>query len=62
MADNLASADASYVTGQVIMVNTYQWRALVDAKLETFFYRAILCVKSPFKLIEDAQTMLKRGK
>ena len=50
------------MTGQVIMRNTYQWRALVDAKLESFFYGAILWGKSPFKVIEDAQTMLKRGK
>src|ERR1700694_4826759 len=45
-------------TGQVILVNQYQWRALVDAKLESFFYGAILWGKSPFKVIEDAQTML----
>ena len=50
------------MTGQVILVNQYQWRALVDARLETFFYGAILWGKSPFKVIEDAQTMLKRGK
>ena len=40
----------------------YQWRALADAKLETFFYGAILWGKSPFRVIEDAQLMLKRGK
>ena len=50
------------MTGQVILVNQYQWRALTDAKLETFFYGAILWGKSPFKVIEDAQMMLKRGK
>ena len=50
------------MTGQVILVNQYQWRALVDAKLENFFYGAILWGKSPFKVIEDAQTILKRGK
>ena len=50
------------MTGQVILVNQYQWRALTDAKLETFFYGAILWGRSPFKVIEDAQTMLKRGK
>jgi len=48
------------MTGQVILVNSYQWRALVDAKLEKFFYGAILWGKSPFKVIEDAQLMLKR--
>lgn len=50
------------MTGQVILVNSYQWKALVDAKLESFFYAAILWSKSPFKVIEDAQMMLKRGK
>lgn len=50
------------MTGQVILVNQYQWKALEDAKLETFFYGAILWGKSPFKVIEDAQLMLKRPK
>ena len=50
------------MTGQVILVNQDQWSALIDAKLEKFFYGAILWGKSPFKVIEDAQTMLKRGK
>src|SRR6267142_3932027 len=48
------------MTGKVILVNQDQWRALADAKLEKFFYGAILWGKSPFKVIEDAQTMLKR--
>jgi len=46
----------------VILVNQYQWRALNEAKLEKFFYAALLWGKSPFKVIEDAQLMLKRGK
>ena len=50
------------MTGQVILVNSYQWKALVDAKLENFFFGAILWSKSPSKVIEDAQMMLKRGK
>ena len=50
------------MTGQVILVNQYQWRALTDAKLEKFFYAALLWGKSPFKVIEDAQLILKRGK
>jgi hypothetical protein len=50
------------MTGQLILVNQYQWRALAQAKLETFFYAAILWGRSPFKVIEDAQFMLKRGK
>ncbi len=48
------------MTGQIIMLNQYQWKALSDAKLEKFFYGAILWGKSPFKVIEDAQMMLKR--
>jgi len=50
------------MTGQVILVNSYQWRALTEAKVEKFFYGAMLWGKSPFKVIEDAQMMLKRGK
>jgi hypothetical protein len=50
------------MTGQVVLVNQYQWRALVEAKLEKFFYGAILWGRSPFKVIDDAQMMLKRGK
>lgn len=49
------------MTGQVILVNHYQWRALAEAKLEKFFYAAILWGRSPFKVIEDAQFMLKRA-
>lgn len=47
--------------GQVILLDQYQWRALVDTKLENFFYGAILWGRSPFKVIEDAQMMLKRS-
>ena len=50
------------MTGQVILVNQYQWRALTEARVEKFFYGAILWGRSPFKVIEDAQLMLKRGK
>jgi len=49
------------MTGEVVIVNQDQWRALVEAKLENFFFGAMLWGKSPFKVIEDAQTMLKRG-
>ncbi len=48
------------MTGQLILVNSYQWRALADARLENYFYAAILWGRSPFKVIEDAQFMLKR--
>jgi len=50
------------MTGQVIVVKQEQWKALADAKLEKFFFGAILWDKSPFKVIEDAQLILKRGK
>jgi hypothetical protein len=50
------------MTGQVILVNQYQWRDLSDARLEKFFYAAILWGKSPFKVIEDAKVILKREK
>ena len=50
------------MTGQVVLVNREQWHALTEAKLENFLYGAILWGKSPFKVIEDAQRMLKRGK
>jgi hypothetical protein len=49
------------MTGQVILVNHYQWRALAAAKLEIFFYAAILWGKSPFKVIADAEFMAKRA-
>jgi hypothetical protein len=48
------------MTGQVVLVKQEQWQALNDAKLVEFFYGAILWGKSPFKVIEDAQMMLKR--
>ena len=50
------------MTGQVIVLNQVQWETLVAAKLEQFFYGAILWGKSPFKVIEDAQMLLKRAK
>jgi hypothetical protein len=50
------------MTGQVVLVNQYQWKALHDAKLEKFFFAAMLWGRSPFKVIEDAQLILKRAK
>lgn len=50
------------MTGQVILLNEQQWQMLTEAKLEKFFYGAILWGKSPFKVIDDAQMMLKRHK
>jgi hypothetical protein len=49
------------MTGQVIVLNEEQWRTLGYARLEPFFYGAILWGKSPFKVINDAQLILKRA-
>jgi hypothetical protein len=48
------------MTGRVLILNTYQWRALTQAKLESFFYAAILWGGNPMKVVEDAQMMTKR--
>jgi len=48
------------MTGQVILLNQAQWQALTETKLVTFFFGALLWGKSPFKVIEDAQLMLRR--
>jgi len=50
------------MTGQVVVLNEEQWRTLGYARLEQFFYAAILWGKSPFKVIDDAHLILKRGK
>ena len=50
------------MTGQVLLVNQYQWRALSEAKMEGFFYAAILWGGNPHKVIDDANMMSKRGK
>ncbi len=49
------------MTGRILILNTYQWRALSQAKLESHFYGAILWGGNPMKVIEDAQMMAKRG-
>jgi hypothetical protein len=48
------------MTGQIILLNGYQWEALTQAKLETHFYAAILWGGSPLKVVEDAQFFNKR--
>lgn len=48
------------MTGQLIRLNSYQWQALADAKIENFFYASILWGGSPFKVVEDAQMMAKK--
>jgi hypothetical protein len=48
------------MTGTILVLNTYQWRALTQAKLESHFYAAILWGLNPMKVVEDAQMMAKR--
>jgi hypothetical protein len=61
-------ANASFViigdlglTGKAHKLDEQQWRALTLAKLEPFFYGAILWDGNPLKVVEDAMRMLKRG-
>ena len=49
------------MTGSILLVNTYQWRALKQAKLENFFYAAVLWGGNPLKVVEDAELMAKRA-
>jgi hypothetical protein len=49
------------MTGRILLLNSYQWRALTLAKLEQHFYAAILWGGNPLKVIEDAQLMAKRA-
>jgi hypothetical protein len=50
------------MTGTVLVLNQYQWRALVSTKLEEPFYAMILWGGSPMKVVEDASAMAsKRG-
>ncbi len=48
------------MTGQIILLNGYQWEALTQAKLENHFYAAFLWGGSPLKVVEDAQFINKR--
>jgi len=49
------------LTGKAHQLNEEQWHALTLAKLEPFFYGAILWDGNPTKVVEDAIRMLKRG-
>jgi hypothetical protein len=62
-------ASASFViigdlglTGKAHQLDGQQWRALTLAKLEPFFYAAILWDGNPTKVVEDAQRIARRGK
>jgi hypothetical protein len=48
------------MTGQLIRLNSYQWQAITDAKIEKFFYASILWSGNPFRVVEDAQMMAKK--
>ena len=48
------------MTGQIILLNGYQWEALTKAQLENHFYAAILWGGSPLKVVDDAQLINKR--
>lgn len=48
------------MTGQIILLNGYQWEALTQAKLEKHFYIAILWGGTPLKVVDDAQLINKR--
>ena len=48
------------MTGTVVVLNQYQWRALVSTKLEEPFYAMILWGGSPMKVVEDASAMAAR--
>jgi hypothetical protein len=50
------------MTGRIIMLNQYQWRALAQAGLEAFFFAAIIWGKNPFKVVEDAEFIARRTK
>ena len=50
------------LTGKAHQLDEQQWRALTLAKLEPFFYSAMLWDGNPMKVIEDEQRILKRGK
>ena len=49
------------MTGSILVLNTYQWRALRQTKLEEFFYAAVLWGGNALKVVEDAQLMAKRA-
>ena len=48
------------MTGQLIRLNSYQWAAITEAKLEKFLYTSILWSGNWFKVVEDALMMTKK--
>jgi hypothetical protein len=49
------------MTGHMVRLNQYQWRALNQVKLVEPFYAAMLWGGNPMKVVEDA-AMLSKGK
>ena len=50
------------MTGHIIRLNQYQWRALTAIKFEEPFYAAILWGGNALKVVEDATLLAKRMK
>ena len=48
------------MTGRILVLNQYQWRALEQAKLLEPFYGAILWGGNPLKVVEDAAMLTRR--
>jgi hypothetical protein len=48
------------MTGRIIRLNQYQWRALTQVGLEEPFYASILWGGNPLKVVDDATMMAKR--
>jgi len=48
------------MTGHIILLNQYQWRALTQTKLEEPFYAAILWGGNALRVVEDAALLAKR--
>jgi hypothetical protein len=50
------------MTGRIVTLDQQQWHALVHAKLESFFYLAMLWGKDPTKVVADAEILLRRAR
>ena len=48
------------MTGVLVLLNAEQWRTLSRARLESFFYAAMLWGGDPMKIIEDANRLQQR--
>lgn len=48
------------MTGTMLVLNRYQWLALVETRLDEPFYAAIVWGTNPLKVVEDAEMLLNR--